>query len=197
MVMKRVLVLLLVVGVVGFSGEMKSPKIGEVVPTFTLKNYDGKEYSLDQIRKEHKLTVIMFIATQCPISNAYNERMVKLYDAYHSKGVAFIGINSNKQESVEEIASHSKDNKFRFVVLKDVENKVADAYDAQVTPEIYVVNNEGTLLYHGRIDDNRNESRVENRDLAAALDALLAGKEPPRTETKAFGCTIKRVARGS
>jgi len=195
--MKHVLFLLLTAGAIGVAAELKSLKIGETVPTFTLKNYDGKEYSLDQIKKENRFTVIMFIATQCPISNAYNERMVKLYDAYHSKGVAFVGINSNKQEDIEEIASHSKENKFQFAVLKDVENRVADAYGAQITPEIYVVNSEGVLLYHGRIDDSRNESRVESRDLAAALDALLAGKEPPRTETKAFGCTIKRVARGS
>jgi peroxiredoxin len=191
--MKHVLILLLVTGFVGFAGETKSLRIGEAVPTFTLQNYDGKEYALEKVMKENKFTVIMFIATQCPISNAYNERMVHLYDTYSVQGVAFIGINSNKQENVEEITTHSKYNGFKFVVLKDVGNKVADDFLAQVTPEIYVVNTEGILLYHGRIDDNRNASRVESKDLTAALDALLVGKEPSRTETKAFGCTIKRV----
>jgi peroxiredoxin len=179
--------------ILGAAGELVSLKIGEAVPAFTLENYDGREYSLGNIMKENKLTVLMFIATQCPISNAYNGRMVKLYDAYASKGVAFVGINSNKQEPVDEIAEHSKDNGFKFVVLKDVANKIADQYGAQVTPEIYVVDKGGVLLYHGRIDDNRNLSRVESRDLDLALDALLGGKQPPRAETKAFGCTIKRV----
>lgn len=192
--MKRVLAIVLILPVLVFAGEMKSLKIGEPVPGFTLKNYDGKEYSLDKITKENKLTAIMFISTRCPISNAYNERMVKLHQTYAGKGVAFVGINSNKEETSEEIASHCKENGFKFVVLKDERNKTADAYGAQVTPEILIVNSQGTLLYHGRIDDNRNESRVENRDLTAALDVILAGKEPPRTETKAFGCTIKRVS---
>lgn len=195
--MKHMLALLLVVSFPGLAGDLQTLKIGQVVPTFALKNYDGTEYALDQFQIQNSLVVIMFIATQCPISNAYNGRMVKLYNAYAARGVAFVGINSNKQESVEEIATHSKENKFPFVVLKDGDNKIADAYGAQVTPEIFVINREGFLLYHGRIDDSRDESRVESRDLAAALDALLEGKEPARTETKAFGCTIKRVSKGS
>jgi len=190
--MKHVLLTALVASL-AFSGELKSLKIGEEVPEFTLKNYDGKEYSLQTITKENKLTAVMFIATQCPVSNAYNDRMVKLYEAYAAKGVAFVGINSNKQEPVAEIAEHAKDHGFKFPVLKDDRNKTADAYNAQVTPEIFVVDQQGKLLYHGRIDDSRNEAKVESRDLAITLDALLAGKEPPRTETKAFGCTIKRV----
>jgi peroxiredoxin len=191
--MKRVLALVLMLPLTVLAGEMKSLSIGGPVPMFTLKNYDGKECSLGDVMKENKFTVLMFIATQCPVSNAYNDRMVKLYDGYNAKGVAFVGINSNKQESVEEVAEHSKEHGFKFAVLKDPANKIADAYDAQVTPEIFVVSGKGTLLYHGRIDDNRNVSRVESNDLALALDALLAGQEPPRTETKAFGCTIKRV----
>lgn len=183
----------MIASVVVFGGELKSLKIGEEVPDFTLKNYDGKEYALDSILKEHKLTAVMFISTRCPISNAYNERMVKLYEAYRSKGVGFVGINSNKEEMPAEIASHSKEQGFKFMVLKDEQNKIADAYGVQVTPEIYVMNSKGRLLYHGRIDDDRNVAKVEARDLSGALDALLVGKEPVRSETKAFGCTIKRV----
>ena len=190
--MKHVL-LMAAAASLAFAGGLNSLKIGEEVPGFTLKNYDGKEYSLGSIAKTSKLTALMFIATQCPVSNAYNERMVKLYEAYSGKGVAFVGINSNKQEMVDEIASHAKDHGFRFPVLKDDKNAIADAYGAEVTPEIFVVDQHGKLLYHGRIDDSRNEAKIESRDLAIAFDALLAGKEPPRTETKAFGCTIKRV----
>lgn len=195
--MKRIIALTLLLPIIVVAGEMKSLKVGEAVPSFTLKNYDGKEYSFDRITKENKLTALMFIATQCPVSNAYNERMVTLHEAYAAKGVAFVGINSNKQEDTEEIAEHAKEHGFKFPVLKDERNKVADAYNAQVTPEIFLVDAEGVLVYHGRIDDNRNASRVESNDLSAALDAALAGKEPPQSETKAFGCTIKRVSQGS
>ncbi len=191
--MRTIILSLLVFSVSLLAGEIKSLKIGEEVPGFTLKNYDGKAYGLDKILKENKLTALMFISTQCPVSNAYNERMVQLHETFAKKGVSFVGINSNKEETPEEIASHCKDHGFKFMVLKDEQNKVADEYGAQVTPEIYVVNQQGTLLYHGRIDDSRTISKVESHDLAGALDALLAGKEPTRNETKAFGCTIKRV----
>ncbi len=163
-----------------------------VVPDFTLINYDGKAYTLSEI-KDAKAVVVMFIATRCPISNAYNERMVKLYDEYASKDVVFIGINSNKQESEDEVEEHSSDNKFQFPVLKDPNNVIADKYDAEVTPEIYVVNTKLELLYHGRIDDSRRAGDVGSSDLKNALDQVLANKAVSSPETKAFGCTIKRV----
>ena len=135
----------------------------------------------------------MFIATQCPVSNAYNDRMVKLYDEYAAKNVVFLGINSNKQEDVKEIKDHAEEHKFQFPVLKDPQNKIADKYQAQVTPEIFVVNSKHELLYHGRIDDSRREDEIDSHDLKDALDAILAGKPVENTETKAFGCSIKRV----
>ena len=190
---KRIVILLIFFSVIGFAGDMKSLKIGGQVPSFALKNYDGKEYSLAKILNENKFTVIMFIATECPVSNAYNERMAGLYDTFHSKGIAFVGMNANKEESVKRIAEHSKEHGFLFPVLKDDQNKIADLYGAQVTPEVFVVNPHGKLLYHGRIDDSKNPAKIKSHDLSEALDALLAGKEASATEPKAFGCSIKRV----
>lgn len=173
-----------------------SAEIGKKAPTFSLKDYNGTEHTLDQFLK-NKYTVLMFIATQCPVSNDYNERMAKLHRDYASKEIAFVGINSNKQESVEEIKEHSTENGFKFVVLKDWNNVVADAYGAQFTPEIFVLNSEGVTVYHGRIDDGRNPAKIKTHDLRETLDALLAGKPVPKPETKAFGCTIKRVKKES
>jgi hypothetical protein len=136
----------------------------------------------------------MFIATQCPVSNAYNERMAALSREYGAKGVAFVGINSNRQESVEEIAGHAAQHGFAFPVLKDVGNVQADHFGAQVTPEIYVYDPGWVLRYHGRIDDDRSGANVKSQDLRQALDAVLGGQPVPVAETKAFGCTIKRVA---
>ncbi len=191
--MKQLLALFLLFVVSALGAELKSLKIGDQVPAFALKNYDGKEYSLQNLLKSNKFVVVMFIATQCPVSNGYNERMVKLDEAYAAKGVKFVGVNANVKESVAEITEHAKSHGFKFPVLKDEQNKIADAYGAQVTPEIFVINPTGKLMYHGRIDDSRNPEKVHAQDLSLALDALLAGKEPPRTETKAFGCSIKRV----
>jgi len=167
-------------------------KLNAKVPNFTLKDYAEKEHSLYDYLKS-KAVVVMFIATQCPVSNAYNERMVDLYKSYTPKGVAFLAVDSNKQESIEEIAGHSKKHGFEFPVLKDWKNIVADKFDAMVTPEIYLVDSTGVLRYHGRIDNSRNAAKVTEHDLQEVLDAYLEGKPLPKQDAKAFGCTIKRV----
>ena len=165
---------------------------GDQAQSFTLPNHDGVNHALHQYM-DSTATVVMFIATQCPVSNAYNERMSALSGEYQPKGIQFVGINSNRQESVEEIAEHASVNGFAFPVLKDNGNVIADRFGATRTPEVYVLSRSGEVLYHGRIDDSQNPERIESRDLAAALDAILAGDDIPLAETRAFGCSIKRV----
>jgi peroxiredoxin len=162
------------------------------VADFTLEDYNGVKHSLAEF-KSSKAIVLMFIATQCPVSNAYNTRMVELQKDYASKGVTFVGINSNKQESADEVKKHAKEHGFEFTILKDWNNVVADKLEASVTPEIYVLNSSFEVLYHGRIDDSQRENRVASKDLRQALDRVLSGKPVEVEETKAFGCTIKRV----
>ncbi len=164
------------------------------VDNFTLTDINGARHSLADYRPARAI-VLMFIAAECPVSNAYDDRFVKLYKDYEPKGIAFIGINSNKQETVEEIRRHAKEHGFAFPILKDWNNVIADKLGASVTPEIYVLNTKYEILYHGRIDDSRREANVKSHDLQNALDAVLAGKSIPVTETKAFGCTIKRADR--
>ena len=162
------------------------------VENFSLKDVSGKSHSLADYRDSQAI-VVMFIATQCPVSNAYNSRMVKLFEDYHKNNVAFVGINSNKQESISEIAEHSRKNEFDFPVLKDPDNIIADKFNAQVTPEIFVLNQGFEILYHGRIDDSQRESEIKSQDLRKALDEILAKKAVSTVTTKAFGCSIKRV----
>jgi peroxiredoxin len=191
--MKNLMFLLFLMFSAASAGDLKDLKIGTSVPGFTLKNYDGKEYDLQKVLKENKLTVLMFISTQCPVSNGYNERMEKLSETFGKKGIAFVGINANKAEDIGAIATHAKEHGFQFPVLKDVKNKVADLYGAQVTPETFVIGPQGKLLYHGRIDDSRNPSKITSNDLTDALTRLLEGKELASTSPKAFGCSIKRL----
>lgn len=162
------------------------------VEDFKLKDYNGKEHSLSDF-KDSKAIVVIFVATQCPISNDYNSRMAEVYADYKEKGIAFVGINSNKQESVEEIKNHAKDNNLSFPILKDEKNVIADKFSASVTPEVYVLNSNFEVLYHGRIDDSRKIADVKTKDLRKTLDEILGGKAVSNTKTKAFGCTIKRV----
>lgn len=158
---------------------------------FSLYDYNNTLHSLENF-SDKKGVVLMFIATQCPVSNEYNKRMVDLHKKYGEK-FSFVGINSNKQENIEEIKNHAKDNKFNFVVLKDSNNVIADKFLASVTPEIYVLNNSLELLYQGRIDDSRKEDKVQEKDLINVLEEILAGKKISVAKTKAFGCSIKRV----
>ncbi len=162
------------------------------VENFKLKDYNGKEHQLSDY-KNSKAIVIMFIATECPVSNAYNKRMENIYNLYKNKGVSFVGINSNKAESVSDIKSHAESNKLTFTILKDEKNIIADKFGASVTPEIYVLDGDFNVLYHGRIDNSQREQNIKSNDLQNALDEILNGKPVSISKTKAFGCTIKRI----
>jgi peroxiredoxin len=170
------------------------PQIGAPAPQFTLTTLEGKNFSLAEAAGSHKAVVVMFIATKCPYSNAYNDRMRDMAAAYGKLGILFAGINSNKTEPAEEVTAHAKQHGFAFPIMKDPDNKVADLYGAKHTPEIFIVSPDGKLRYHGRIDENYEDpSRVTSPDLKNALDAMLGGHAIAKAETKAFGCSIKRV----
>ena len=162
------------------------------VDNFELKDIQGSSRELKEWQDENAI-VLMFIATKCPVSNAYNDRMNELYNDYHEKGVAFVGINSNKTEPMQDVKKHAQEQGFKFTVLKDEKNVIANRLGANVTPEIYVLDPDLHILYHGRIDDSQNPDQVKSKDLRKALDQLLQDKTIQAAETKAFGCTIKKV----
>ena len=168
-------------------------KIGSPVADFRLTHLNGAPVQFSALKGD--VTLVMFISVQCPVSNAYNERMAALYNDYASKGVKFVVINANRTEPASAVGEHAREHNLPFTVYKDENNLVADDFGATVTPETYVIDSAGLLRYHGSIDDSQNPTRVTARRLRAALDAVLAGKEPPQTTTKAFGCTIKRVSK--
>jgi peroxiredoxin len=106
-----------------------------------------------------------------------------------------VGVNSNRSETPEAIAAHARDHGLTFPILKDNDNRLADALGASFTPETYLFDSTRTLRYHGRIDDSKDPSAISKRDLTDALTAVSTGKTIAVTDTKAFGCTIKRVPR--
>lgn len=169
-----------------------SSTLDTVITNFSLPDINGKTHSLTDY-KSSKAIVLMFISTECPVSNAYNSRMATIAKDYTSKGITFLGINSNKAEDIAAIKKHAADNGLSFTILKDNGNVVADQLSASFTPEIYVLNGDLKLLYHGRIDDKRRVEEVTTNDLQKALDEIVAGKPVSVSSTKAFGCTIKRV----
>jgi peroxiredoxin len=170
-------------------------KLGSQVSDFGLKDLQGHEVQFSSLRGD--VTVVMFIATACPVSNAYNERMKALYTDYTPKGVKFVFINANRTEPAAEVARHAQEHGFPFQVYKDDDNVVADRFGATVTPEAFVIDQTGTIRYHGSVDDSQVVERVQTQRLRNALDEVLAGRPVAQAETKAFGCTIKRVKKAA
>src|ERR1044072_4178947 len=124
------LVLVLMAAGVAFANEVPAPPaIGSTIEEFSLPDVDGPERSLKSLAGT-KGTVLLFIAVQCPVSNAYNERMEKLAQEYKAKGVAVIGINSNVKEDADAVRGHAAENKLTFPILKDPGNKIADKLGA-------------------------------------------------------------------
>ena len=169
------------------------PAIGTVIDDFKLPDADGKQHSLKALAGS-KGAVILFIATKCPVSNAYNDRMEKLAEDYQARGVNVVGINSNMTEPAAEVKSHATEKGLKFTILKDDGNKIADRFGASHTPEAYVLDANMKLVYHGRIDNSQRPEGITSNDLRDALDELLAGKAISKTGGAAFGCSIKRVS---
>jgi thiol-disulfide isomerase/thioredoxin len=164
--------------------------VGAPVSDFQLVDLQGASHSFASLKGD--TTVVVFIATRCPVSNAYNQRMEALYKDYTPKAVKFLFVNANVNEPTQEVKEHARQAGFTFPVYRDSGN-VADLFNAQVTPETYVIDKQGTMRYHGAIDDSQNEARIRKQGLRAALDETLARKTVTVAETKAFGCSVKRA----
>jgi peroxiredoxin len=169
------------------------PAIGTVIDDFKLPDADGSDHSLKALMGK-KGAVVIFIATKCPVSNAYNDRMQKLAEDYKAKGINVIGINANSTEPSAEVKSHAAEKGLKFTILKDDGNKIADRLGATRTPEAYVLDTNYKLVYHGRIDNSQKIEGITSNDLREALDEMLAGKAISKTGGAAFGCSIKRVS---
>ena len=168
------------------------PVIGATIGDFTLPDVDGKAHSLASLSGKNG-TVLIFIAVQCPVSNAYNERMEKLAQDYKARGINVVGINANSTESAAEVKKHAAEKSLTFPILKDEGNRIADTLGATRTPEAYFLDASNKLIYHGRIDNSRDLSQINSSELREALDLTLTGKPVTKTTANAFGCSIRRV----
>lgn len=174
-------------------GEVPAPPaIGATVEDFTLSGVDGKDQSLNSLKGKNG-SVIIFVATKCPVSNAYNERMEKLAQDFKARGISVIGINANAAESADAVKAHAAQNNLNFPILKDPSNKVADRLGATVTPEAYLLDANNKLVYRGRIDNAKDAAMVNSSELRDAIEATLAGKPVAKPTATAFGCSIKRA----
>lgn len=172
--------------------EFPAMEIGKTLTDFTLTELNGKSRTLESL-KGKKGTLLIFVSTKCPYSNSYNERMEQVAQEYQSRGLSVVGINANAKESADDVKAHASANRLSFTIFKDHQNKIADYLGAKVTPEAFLLDPSNKLVYHGRVDNSRDLTKVKTRELRDALDALLAGKQIERPTALAFGCTIQRV----
>jgi thiol-disulfide isomerase/thioredoxin len=164
-------------------------------PAFDLPGTDDKNHTLAEQKGE--LLVVMVSCNHCPYVIAYEPRVVAYANEYRARGVDFVAVNANDatrypDDGMQAMKTRAKERSFPFPYLRDDTQAFVRTLGARFTPELYVFDADRKLRYHGRVDDNhRDATRVTSHDLKNALDALLAGKEPPVPETVAFGCSVK------
>jgi peroxiredoxin len=201
---KTVLLLLALVAVLasgpGANAGENQP-IGKKVDNFSLPDFHGKAYSLDDY--QDKVVVLAFLGTECPLAKIYAPRLRDLAAEFEKQGVVFLGIDANLQDSLTEIGAFARVNGMTFPMLKDNNNVLADRVGAVRTPEVFLLDRQRVIRYWGRIDDQYGfktgagyvKPNLTERNLANAIAEVLAGKEVSRPVVKADGCFIGRVAK--
>src|SRR5262249_16682892 len=163
---------------------------------FTLKDTAGQPWSLDSV-KDKKAVVVLFLGTECPVNNAFIPRLLELNKTYEPQGVAFVAVNSNQHDGAKRVAEHAKANALPYPVPKDDGYAVADQFGPLRTPEACLLDASRTLRYRGRIDDQYGVAikrpAPTRRDLAEAIEEVLAGKPVSQPETEVAGCYIARL----
>ncbi len=168
--------------------------IGANAPDFTLNDLGGKARKLSAHKGKAKAVVLVWSSTQCRSGVAYQQRIQALHEEFGQRGVAVYGINSNRSESVEDLRAYLREKKLTYTMLKDPRNKVADAYGAVCTSEVFVLDGRLKLRYHGAFDNSVDPDGVEpgKRFARSAVLAILAGKTPEPASTAPMGCAIDR-----
>lgn len=190
--MKRSLFLVTALIVFAIGASAQGIAIGAKMENFSLPDTDGKVQTLASLKGKNG-AVLIFLSAQCPVVKGYKDRINQVAAEAQAKGINFIGINSNVTEDLNWVKSNMAEFGYKFPMLIDKGNKLADKLDAQATPEVYYVDAKDTLLYRGAIDNDRAGSNITEKYLNVAFDSSLSGKPIQKNSVKAFGCTIKRV----
>lgn len=169
--------------------------IGDKAPAFSLPATDGNTYSLTSFADKPFLVVI-FSANHCPYVGSWEDRMIAIGREYAQRGVAFVLISSNDatripQDSFEQMRKRAEERGYPFPYLYDEDQSVARRFGATRTPEVFLFDQDRTLVYHGAIDSDYEESAGMQSYLREALTSLLGSRPVPVSETPLVGCTIK------
>ena len=180
------------------AADVAALSLGDAAPmaTVKMKSVDGRELSIAEAAGA-KGTLVMFSCNHCPYVKAWEDRIASLGNGAPAQGVGVIVINANDPEAYPDddyaaMQKRAQEKGFKFPYVVDATSDVARAFGATRTPEVYLFDAAGKLVYKGAIDDNAQDAaKVQHRYLADALEAVSAGREVAVRETKAIGCSIK------
>jgi peroxiredoxin len=178
------------------------PAIGTFIQDFTARDVLGRSHTLSEVSRD-KIVVLAFLGVDCPLAKLYAPRLVELARKYESRGVVFLGIDSNRQDAITAISAYARTHQIAFPILKDLNQRIANRVGATRTPQAVVLDRERRIRYRGRIDDQfgfvptnpavgYHKVMPERKDLETALDELLAKKPISTPETDVAGCLIGR-----
>jgi thioredoxin-related protein len=199
---KTIISLLLLPAMVLFAFTMKDPlPLGSSVPKAEnkLKDFSGKEVTLKNAMKENGL-LVMFSCNTCPvvINNQARTKEICQYATTKSIGVVLLNSNEANRKSSESMSSmqdYAQGQGYKWYYAEDKNNELADAFGASRTPEVFLFDKNGKLVYHGAIDDSPTDDKAVNRHhLKEAINEVTAGQEVSVKESKSVGCNIKRVS---
>ncbi|MEI6815743.1 MAG: redoxin domain-containing protein [Bacteroidota bacterium] len=170
-------------------------KLPESFFSMYMKTTNGNEISLAEI-KNKKAAVFMFLSPECPICQNYSLTMNKLMDSYSSKGIAFYGIFNDRVYSKNQIDDYMHDYGMKFIPILDSEKLLKKTLNAKLTPEVFVVLADGSICYHGAIDNwyfslGKHRTVITENYLQDILDKIINDKTPEPSQHEAIGCIIE------
>ena len=179
----------------GWASEPSSIVLGHKIDPFSLRDHEGKVIRMEDFA-DQRLLVVAFLGTECPLAKLYVPRLIELATRFKAQGVAFVGVDSNLQDSDQDLQAFVREQGISFPLLKDPDAAVADLFGAERTPEVFVLDQDRTVLYRGRVDDQYGvgyrRPTATRADLAIALEELLAGRRVSEPLCAAVGCRIGR-----
>jgi peroxiredoxin len=184
--------------IVLFAGAASALQLGDTAPQrdVKMKSVDGRERSLNDVAGTQG-TLVIFTCNHCPWAKAWETRIVELGNTYSARGIGVIAVNANdpaahKEDGFEPMVQRARERGFQFPYAVDANSTLAKAFGATRTPEVYLFDARGTLVYLGTIDDNAEDAAaVKQHYLRDGLESVATGKPVQVKETKALGCGIK------
>jgi hypothetical protein len=184
----------------GFKSSVDPLPIGAPLPNpdKKMKDVAGMEVSFKDALNTKGL-LVMFSCNTCPVVHAYKSRTIEICNYAKSKEIGVILLNSNEAsrddgDSFSDMKDYATKQRYNWPYVVDENSVMANAFGATRTPECFLFNTDGKLVYHGAIDDNQNgPDEVTRKHLKIAIDEMLGGKDVAVKTTRSVGCTIKRL----